>query len=284
VVLEMELGLMVIQGIGRGSSMVIKVRKVHVVRRSRYQEIVVADVEDFGRCLVLDGYIQSSEVDEHIYHESLVHPAMVLHPNPSKVLIIGGGEGATLREVLKHNIVRKAVMVDIDEDVVKVSREYLQSFHQNSFNDPRASVVIADGFKYISEVNEVFDIIILDLTDPYSSDIASALYTESFYRMVYSKLSDDGVMVTQAGSAFFYRDVYDRVVQAVKNVYPYYLEYQVWIPSFGYACNFVLGSKKYNPYEYLKSSYVDKVLRERGVSTKFINGIRLEALINLGVY
>lgn len=280
----MELGLMVIQGIGRGSSMVIKVRKVHVVRRSRYQEIVVADVEDFGRCLVLDGYIQSSEVDEHIYHESLVHPAMVLHPNPSKVLIIGGGEGATLREVLKHNIVRKAVMVDIDEDVVKVSREYLQSFHQNSFNDPRASVVIADGFKYISEVNEVFDIIILDLTDPYSSDIASALYTESFYRMVYSKLSDDGVMVTQAGSAFFYRDVYDRVVQAVKNVYPYYLEYQVWIPSFGYACNFVLGSKKYNPYEYLKSSYVDKVLRERGVSTKFINGIRLEALINLGVY
>ncbi|MCC6015896.1 MAG: spermidine synthase [Desulfurococcaceae archaeon] len=280
----MELGLMVIQGIGRGSSMVIKVRKVHVVRRSRYQEIVVADVEDFGRCLVLDGYIQSSEVDEHIYHESLVHPAMVLHPNPSKVLIIGGGEGATLREVLKHNIVRKAVMVDIDEDVVKVSREYLQSFHQNSFNDPRASVVIADGFKYISEVNEVFDIIILDLTDPYSSDIASALYTESFYRMVYSKLSDDGVMVTQAGSAFFYRDVYDRVVQAVKNVYPYYLEYQVWIPSFGYACNFVLGSKKYNPYEYLKSSYVDKVLRERGVSTKFINGVRLEALINLGVY
>jgi spermidine synthase len=284
VVLEMELGLMVIQGIGRGSSMVIKVRKVHVVRRSRYQEIVVADVEDFGRCLVLDGYIQSSEVDEYIYHESLVHPAMVLHPNPSKVLIIGGGEGATLREVLKHNIVRKAVMVDIDEDVVKVSREYLQSFHQNSFNDPRASVVIADGFKYISEVNEVFDIIILDLTDPYSSDIASALYTESFYRMVYSKLSDDGVMVTQAGSAFFYRDVYDRVVQAVKNVYPYYLEYQVWIPSFGYACNFVLGSKKYNPYEYLKSSYVDKVLRERGVSTKFINGVRLEALINLGVY
>jgi spermidine synthase len=284
VVLEMELGLMVIQGIGRGSSMVIKVRKVHVVRRSRYQEIVVADVEDFGRCLVLDGYIQSSEVDEHIYHESLVHPAMVLHPNPSKVLIIGGGEGATLREVLKHNIVRKAVMVDIDEDVVKVSREYLQSFHQNSFNDPRASVVIADGFKYISEVNEVFDIIILDLTDPYSSDIASALYTESFYHMVYSKLSDDGVMVTQAGSAFFYRDVYDRVVQAVKNVYPYYLEYQVWIPSFGYACNFVLGSKKYNPYEYLKSSYVDKVLRERGVSTKFINGVRLEALINLGVY
>lgn len=280
----MELGLMVIQGIGRGSSMVIKVRKVHVVRRSRYQEIVVADVEDFGRCLVLDGYIQSSEVDEYIYHESLVHPAMVLHPNPSKVLIIGGGEGATLREVLKHNIVRKAVMVDIDEDVVKVSREYLQSFHQNSFNDPRASVVIADGFKYISEVNEVFDIIILDLTDPYSSDIASALYTESFYRMVYSKLSDDGVMVTQAGSAFFYRDVYDRVVQAVKNVYPYYLEYQVWIPSFGYACNFVLGSKKYNPYEYLKSSYVDKVLRERGVSTKFINGVRLEALINLGVY
>jgi spermidine synthase len=280
----MELGLMVVQGIGRRSSMVIKIKKVYIARRSRYQEIIVADVEDFGRCLVLDGYIQSAEVDEFMYHESLVHPAMILHPHPSRVLIVGGGEGATLREVLKYRTVEKVIMVDIDEDVVNISREYLQSFHQNSFNDPRASIVIADGFKYISEVNEVFDVIILDLTDPYSSDIASALYTDHFYKMVYRRLSDDGIMVTQAGSSFFYRDVYNRVVQAVKNVYPYYLEYQTWIPSFGYACNFILGSKKYNPKEYLKRSYIDKILQERGITTKFINGARLEAMINLGIY
>lgn len=275
---------MVVQGIGRGSSMIIKVKKLLVLKKSRYQEIIVADTEDFGTCLILDGYIQSTEADEHIYHELLVHPAMVLHPKPSRILIVGGGEGATLREVLKHKTVVEAVVVDIDEEVVDVSKKYLQTFHKNAFEDPRASVVIADGYKYVSEINKVFDVIILDLTDPYSSEIASALYTEQFYKIVYKRLSEDGIMVTQAGSAFFYNDVYIKILQAIKNTYPYYLEYQVWIPSFGYACNFILGSKKYNPREYLKHYYIDKVLQERGVTTKFIDGIRLEALINLGVY
>ncbi|MEM1645221.1 MAG: polyamine aminopropyltransferase [Ignisphaera sp.] len=278
------LGLIAVQGIGKGSYMITRVKKVHVVKKSKYQEIIVADVEDFGRCLILDGYIQSAEADEHIYHESLVHPAMVLHQRPSKVLIIGGGEGATLREVLKHKTVEKAVMVDIDEDVVNISKEYLQSLHRNSFNDPRAHVVITDGYKYIAETSEVYDIIILDLTDPYSSEIASTLYTEQFYSMVFKKLAEDGVMVTQAGSAFFYSDVYRNIIEAIKNVYPYYLEYQVWIPSFGYACNFVIGSKKYDPRERLKKEYIDSVLIERGVKTRFISGSRLESLINLGIY
>lgn len=278
------LGLIAVQGIGKGSYMIARIKKVHVAKKSKYQEIIVADVEDFGRCLILDGYIQSAEADEHIYHESLVHPAMILHQRPSKVLIIGGGEGATLREVLKHKTVEKAVMVDIDEDVVNISKEYLQSFHCNSFNDSRAHVIITDGYKYIAETPEVYDVIILDLTDPYSSEIASTLYTEQFYRMVFRKLAEDGVMVTQAGSAFFYINVYENIIEAIKNVYPYYLEYQVWIPSFGYACNFVVGSKKYNPRELLKKEYVDSVLIERGVKTRFINGLRLESLISLGIY
>lgn len=281
----MMMGLTAIQGIGRSSYMLMKIRRLDVVKKSRYQEIIVADVEDFGKCLILDGYVQSAEADEYLYHESLVHPAMIVHPNPSKVLIIGGGEGATLREVLKHNTVEKAVMVDIDEDVVNISKEYLAMIHHNSFNDPRSIVVIADGYTFLAETNEIYDIVILDLTDPYASEIAYKLYTKEFYRMVYEKMTNDGVMVTQAGSAFFYRDVYNRVVDAIKSVYPYYAEYQVWIPSFGYACNFVLGSKKYDPNRYLVDrDYVDKMMKERGVKTRFINGVRLGALINLGVY
>ncbi|MEM0371362.1 MAG: polyamine aminopropyltransferase [Ignisphaera sp.] len=278
------LGLVIIQGIGRGSTMSLKVKQVHVVKRSKYQEIIVADVEDFGRSLILDGYIQSSEADEHIYHESLVHPAMVLHPNPTKVLIIGGGEGATLREVLKHKTVELAVMVDIDEDIIEVSKEHLPSFHGNAFYDSRARIIIEDGLKFVSETKEIYDVVILDLTDPYSSDIAKPLYSENFYRDVYRILSSDGVVVTQAGSAFFYRDVYNSIANSIKNVYRYYLEYQVWIPSFGYACNFVLGSKEYNPVERLNKEYIDSILKSRGVETRFINGQRMEALISIGVY
>uniref|UniRef100_A0A7C2ZVJ2 Polyamine aminopropyltransferase n=1 Tax=Ignisphaera aggregans TaxID=334771 RepID=A0A7C2ZVJ2_9CREN len=278
------LGIVAVQGVGKGSYMLVKVKNLLVVKRSRYQEIIVADVEDFGRCLILDGYIQSTEVDEHIYHESLVQPAMLLHPKPSKVLIIGGGEGATLREVLKHKTVEKAVMVDIDEDVVAISKDFMHKFHENAFNDPRTNVVIADGYKFLEEAQESYDVIILDLTDPYASDIATKLYTEQFYKIVYNRLTDDGVMVTQAGSAFFYNDVYNRVANAVRNVYPYYAEYQVWIPSFGYACNFIIGSKRYNPYEYLTKERIDAIIAERGVKTRFINGTRIEALLRIGIY
>jgi len=278
------LGVTIIQGIGRSSSMIMKIKELYVVHRSKFQEIIIAEVEEFGLSLILDGYIQSTQLDEFIYHESLVHPSMVLHPNPTKVLIIGGGEGATLREVLKHNTVNNAVMVDIDEDVVELSKKYLYPIHQGSFFDKRAKIVIEDGKKFIEESESgSFDVIILDLTDPYSSDIAKQLYTTDFYKKIYSVLTDEGVMVTQAGSSFFYRDVYMDVYQAVKSVFNYVLEYQVWIPSFGYSCNFILGSKKYNPMM-LKPEDIDMILKNRNVTTKFFNGYRYLSFIYGGIY
>ena len=280
----MMLGLILVQGIGRSSYMMLRVRQVLIAKKSKYQEIIVADVEDFGRCLVLDGYVQSCENDEKIYHEMLAHPAMIVHPHPGKVLIIGGGEGATLREVLRHNTVRKAVMVDIDGDVVSIAKDFLPKMHENAFNDPRAEVVITDGLEYLKAVDDRYDVIILDLTDPYSSEIAKQLYEEEFYRLVNNRLNEDGVMVTQAGSRYFYKDVYESVVSAIRNVFPYYLEYQVWIPSFGYACNFVLASKNLNPREYLRKEYIDKALRDRSVQTAFVNGLRVESIVNQGVY
>ena len=281
------LGTVIVQGIGKNSLMVVKTRTLITIKRSPFQEIIVADVEDFGKALVLDGYLQSTTSDEFIYHESLVHPAMVLHPNPRRVLIIGGGEGATLREVLKHSTVEEAFMVDIDKDVVELAKEYLSEMHQGSFFDKRARVVIDDGKRFVEKEYEKgvqYDVVILDLTDPYSSDIAKDLYTKHFFERINGILTENGVMVTQAGSRFFYTQVYDHVANSIKSVFKYVAEYQVWIPSFGYSCNFVIGSKKTDTNMLLDSEYVDNVLRSRRVSTRFIDGKRIAALLLMGIY
>jgi len=113
------------------------IRKVLYSGTTKYQRVAVVEFEDLGKALILDGKTQSTLYDEFIYHESLVHPAMITHPNPRKVLILGGGEGATAREVLKHRSVEEVVMVDIDEDVIKISKEYLPEMNQGVFENPK---------------------------------------------------------------------------------------------------------------------------------------------------
>lgn len=279
----MVLGVNVIQAIGRSTYMLIKVKRVLVSERSKYQQIDVVDTEEFGRVLVLDGLVQSAEVDEFYYHESLVHPAMVLHPSPKKVLVLGGGEGATLREVLKYKTVEMAVMVDIDEDVVKVSREYLEKWHSGAFDDPRSRVVIEDGKTFVERLREKFDVIVMDLTDPYGTEIARALYKKDFIQRLYEVLTDRGVISTQAGTSFFYPEEYDELRQNLGLVFKNVAEYSAWIPSFGYSCSFIVASKT-DSLSDLAEGEVDTRLRQRGVTTKFINGKVLKALLDIPNY
>jgi len=279
------IGLSIIQTCAPRDYMIMKVKSIHVITRTKYQEVIIADLVGYGRALVLDGLVQSTEVDEHYYHEALVHPAMITHPNPEKVLVIGGGEGATLREVLKHNTVKKAVMVDIDGELVELCKKYLPMMHQGSFNDPRAEVVIMDGRDYIEKTNELFDVIVLDLTDPYGPEISRALYSEEFYRKVFSKLTDEGVMVTQAGSSFYFKEVYNYVLNNVQKVFPIVREYNLWIPSFGYACNFIIGSKKHDP-ALLNLDVLSERIKERGIygRTKFYSEKVHMSLMYLPIY
>jgi spermidine synthase len=277
--------VVLIEPLSGNTTLLIRIKALHVVKRSKYQTIVIADTEDYERALILDDYIQSSYQDEHYYHESLVHPAMVTHPAPRDVLILGGGEGATLREVLKHKTVQRAVMVDIDGDVVELSRRYLPEMHQGSFDDPRARVVIEDGFVYVEnalKAGDKYDVVFLDLVDPYA-DLAKRLYAPEFFQKIRQILKDDGVVATQAGSAFFFPDVYDMVLNGVKSVFPIVAEYEIWIPSFGYAVNFILGSLTYDPAA-LTAEEVDKRLKERGVSTLFYSGRTHIGLMNLPIH
>lgn len=263
------LGLSVTESISNHSIMVTKIKEVLITKKTKYQDVQIVEFHDFGRGLILDGLIQSTEADEYIYHESLVQPVMVTHPKPEKVLIIGGGEGATLREVLKHeNTISEAVMVDIDGELIELAKKYLEFMHQGSFNHPKAKVVISDGKEYVRNTpSEYFDVVILDLTDPYGPEIARELYSKEFYSEVKRILKSDGIMVTQAGSSFFYPKVYRYVLENIKANFPIVREYWVWVPSYGYSCNFIIGSLKYDP-KTLSVTDVEKVLESRGVKDK----------------
>jgi spermidine synthase len=212
--------------------------------RTKFQSVEIIDTGSFGVCLVLDGKIQSSEADEFIYHEALVHPAMLTHPQPEKVLIAGGGEGATLREVLAHKTVKKAVMVDIDEEVVSVCRRFLPSWHRNAFDDPRAQLHFADARRYLEKTDEKFDVIIIDLVDPLEQGPARLLYTREFYEIVKQKLGAGGIMSVQAEpSEWGNFDNFTAISSTLRNVFRITRPYQVHIPSFFSLWGFVTASE-----------------------------------------
>ncbi|WP_243671364.1 hypothetical protein [Vulcanisaeta sp. JCM 16161] len=160
------------------------IRRVLYSGVTKYQRIAIVEFEDLGKALVLDGKIQSSLYDEFVYHESLVHPAMITHPHPRKVLILGGGEGATAREVLKHRGVEEVIMVDIDDEVIRLVKEYLPEMSQGAFDNPKLKLILQDGRKFLEESRDRYDVIVLDLTDPLEGGPSYLLYTIEFYSIV----------------------------------------------------------------------------------------------------
>lgn len=226
---------------------VYAIKRVIYLGETKYQRIEIIEVHNYGKCLFLDGKLQSSLSDEWIYHEALVHPVMVTHPNPKSVLVIGGGEGATLREVLRHQSVGKAYMVDIDEEVINVCMKYLPEWHENSFNDPRVKLLFEDGRAFLNKTNEVFDVIIVDLTDPVPGTPSVKLYTKEFYELVYNRLTNDGVMVTQATSIHYTKRNFAIICNTLKNIFPIVRPYYAYVPSFVTPWGFVLASKKHDP-------------------------------------
>jgi len=215
--------------------------------QTKYQRVTIAKTGSFGLALFLDGYAQSTEYDEFIYHESLVHPAMLTHPNPRKVLVVGGGEGATIREVLKHKTVERVVMVDIDGELVELAKKYLYKWHQGSFDDPRVELIIADGKEFIENTNEKFDVVILDLTDPIKNTPGVLLYTKEFYEGVKKILNAQGVMVTQATSTRYYLEAFTVIGNTVGAVFPISRLYKVFVPAFYSEWGFALGSMGRDP-------------------------------------
>lgn len=239
------------------------VNSVIFSKKTAFQEVEILDSKSYGRCLVLDGKMQSSEIDEYIYHESLVHPAMLTHPCPKKVFIVGGGEGATLREVLRHKSVKHVLMVDIDQEVVEACKKYLPQWHQGAFNDPRVELQFRDARKYLDETDEVYDVMIIDISEPVEEGPAYLLYTKEFYQGVLKRLSPDGLIALQAGTTSTpYLLNFTAVTRTLKEVFPIVSPYQASIPSFGLPWGFALASKTFEPDSF-DHKEIDRRISER---------------------
>ena len=244
-------------------AVMLRVRKVLYSGHTAYQSVEVLESEVFGRSLVLDGKTQSTERDEHIYHEALVHPAMLSHPGPRTVFIGGGGEGGTLREVLAHRNVERVVMLDMDREVVELCRRYLPQLHQGSFDDPRVELLHQDAREYLAACSETFDVLIMDLVDPMEGGPAYLLYTEEFYRIVKSRMSPDSILVTQSGPAglLSHQECFTTIYNTLTGIFNHTAPTQVHVPAFQTLWGLTLASD--SPFPDPSDDQIDGLIAQR---------------------
>ena len=188
----------------KGYSQSFEITSILFQEKTEFQDMVIFETPTFGRVLALDGIIQVTEGDEFVYHEMMTHVPLYAHGAAKRVLVIGGGDGGILREVLRHDEVEKAVMVEIDRTVVDLCVKYMPTISAGAFDDPRGELIITDGLKYVEETDERFDVVIVDSTDPIGP--GESLFTQSFYRNCKRCLNPGGVLVNQNGVPFFQPD------------------------------------------------------------------------------
>lgn len=220
-----------------------KITRWVMKKKSKHQMVGIIESFTYGKCLIIDDDLQSSEKDEFIYHEALVHPAMIIHGHPENVLILGGGEGATLREALKYRSVKSVTMVDIDDTVVQVCREYMPSFGSGAFEDPRTKLVIGDAREFILKTSNQYDVIISDLCSPLPEGPAYLLYTQEFYSTLRKKLTPNGVFSAQVDNCSLVNmDVATSICKTLNSIFPVTKMYSCYIPSFDSAWGFCVAT------------------------------------------
>ena len=215
----------------------LRVSRVIYEGKTEFQSMQVLENERFGRFLVLDGVVQTTEADEFFYHEMLAHVPLFALNEPKQVLIIGGGDGGCLEEVLKHPVER-AIMAELDQGVIDVSREYLPSICGSAFDDPRTELIIGDGAKFLAETDHRFDLIIIDSTDPIGP--GEVLFSRDFYTNCRDRLTDQGILITQNGVPFIQRGEFDGSRKSFEALFRYPDFYFVAVPTYALG-NMALG-------------------------------------------
>jgi len=260
-----------------------KLDKILASTTSKWQHVDLVDIQAFGRSLVIDGLLQSCRVDEFVYHECLVHPAMLLHPTGAKsVYIGGGGEGSTAREVLRHKSVESCVMVDIDEDVVRFCKEHLEE-NSEAFADKRLELVIDDAEAWLKNSPRTFDIIIMDLDDPLEGGPCYKLYTKEFYAFLKSKLNPGGLFVTQSGQSGIkaHTMVFSPINRTLRSVFDNVVPYNQAVYSFmdEWGWNLALTQDKAKAPAAYTAAEIDALIEKRITGElQFLDGVSWQGI------
>lgn len=229
-----------------------RVKKTIYSEKTDFQEIEILETEYFGKMMILDGVIQTTTFDEYIYHEMIVHVPMFTHPEPKRILVIGGGDGGSVREITKHSSAVKVDWIDIDGRVIEACRKYLPEWNETIQGSSIVELKIQDGLKHVKESKGQYDVVVVDCSDPVGP--GELLFQYDFYKDIYGALKEDGLFVQQTESPFYHRDLIRRIQKDVSSIYPITRLYTANIPTYpsGLHC-FTIGSKKYDPAKPLAS-------------------------------
>jgi spermidine synthase len=260
------------------------VDRVYYAGRTPYQSVGVIETPLFGKMLILDGDTQSSQHDEKIYHESLVHPAMAGASDRSQVLILGGGEGATLREVLRHPSVRRCTMVDIDGQVVDLSKQFLPEWSAGAFDDARARVIIGDALAFLAQDRDRYGVIISDLTEPLEDSPSNPLFCEAVFRDIKARLAGGGIYVLQASTAGFHNmSLHAKMARTLRAYYKHVTSFYTHVPAFDNDWAFIACSDRVDLAS-LEPAAVDAYCKELRGENFFYDGITHRRIFSLPLY
>lgn len=224
-----------------------KITKTLHSEQTDFQKLDMIETDQFGTMLVLDGMVMTTDADEFVYHEMVAHIPLFTHPNPKKVLVVGGGDGGVIREVLKHPSVVKAILVEIDGKVIEYSKKYLPNI-AGELENARVEVQVDDGFMHIHNHKNEYDVIMVDSTEPVGP--AAKLFEKGFYQGIYEALTQEGIFVAQSDNPWFHADLIKSVFADVKDIFPITRLYTANIPTYPSGLwTFTLGSKKHDPLQ-----------------------------------
>lgn len=263
----------------KSDSVVREIKNIIKKGKTPYQEYLFFESEENGLCIAIDGDIQSCQIDEQIYHEALTHPAMLLHQNPKNVLIMGGGEGATAREILKHNkVLEKLVMVDIDEEFVQVCKEYAPTWSDGAFEHAKLELHYMDIKEYLANTNIKFDVVIGDLVDVDDWDgFLATLYDKTFYTNLKKTLSEDAIVATQGGALNAFKNQnHKNIRKSLGSVFKNVRTYGAVVPSFYGLWGYVVASDNN-----LDESQFEKRLEQRQIELKAIGNKNLSSTFKI---
>ncbi len=268
---------------------IFRVNKIIKHEKTPFQEILILDIKGFGKCLVIDGITQSSEADEFIYHECLIHPAVLQRSNNESIsaLVLGYGEGATVRELVKYKNVKHIVAIDIDEKAVMLLRKYFPSMHRNTYKDPRVRIHFLSAIDYLQQSNEKFDFIFSDISDPSFFNLASSKNKSeiAFYKLIKKSLNLNGIFVSHA---YFLNELnyheHRKMLFAISKVFKKCFSMRVFVPFYGNYWSFILSTDDdYFNLKYFTENEFKMIIKHAGLGGKlnYLNCDSCNALFSL---